>query len=324
MVERLYWIAQKQYLEHEFTRERYADGKRLEPYGFKVYSQNDEDGIIQEIFHRIGTNNQTFIELGVEDGLKSDTLKLLLAGWRGLWLEVGAKNVISIKKRFFDVIADNRLAVTQAFIIADNINDFIRDWKTGEIDLLSIDIDGNDFYVWKVLNVINPQVVVIECNWKFPAPLSVVQACDPRNIWRGTDYMGASLEALVRLGERLGYSLVGTTVMGLNAFFVRNDLVEEKFQRPFSAKNHYNGNDFLWPYLGPGHPADWGRWGTGGLNVNLNPEPTSSAGTKRHILSGEELLHRAQTATAWYFHNGSSAGMAEFAEFKNYATKLAP
>jgi hypothetical protein len=72
--------------------------------------------------------------------------------------------------------------------------------------------------------------------------------------------MGASLEALTRLGVRLGYSLVGTTMMGLNAFFVRNDLVEEKFQRPFSAQNHYNCKDFLWPYLGRGHAADWGLW----------------------------------------------------------------
>ena len=260
MVGRSYWIAQAQYLEREFSRERYADGKRLEPYGFKVYSQNDEDGIIQEIFRRIGVNNRTFVEFGVESGLENNTLKLLLEGWRGLWLEAGAENVTSIKSRFSDVIANNRLTVQLAFITAENINELIGGWGTGEIDLLSIDIDGNDFYVWQALKVINPRVVVIECNWKFPPPLSIVQAYDPRNVWRGTDYMGASLEALTRLGVRLGYSLVGTTVMGLNAFFVRNDLVDEKFQRPFSAQNHHNCKDFLWPYLGRGHSADWGRW----------------------------------------------------------------
>ena len=72
--------------------------------------------------------------------------------------------------------------------------------------------------------------------------------------------MGASLEALTRLGAQIGYSLVGTNVIGFNAFFVRNDLVAEKFQRPFSAENHYNCKDFLWPYFGPGHSPDWGRW----------------------------------------------------------------
>src|SRR3954454_3752531 len=131
-----------------------------------------------------------------------------------------------------------------ALITAENINELIKDWGTGEIDLLSIDIDGNDFYVWQALKIINPRVVVIECNSKFPPPLSIVQSYDPQYTWRGTDYSGASLEALTRLGARLGYSLVGTTLMGLNAFFVRDDLIEEKFQRPFSAQNHYNCKDF--------------------------------------------------------------------------------
>jgi len=259
MVGRSYWIAKEQYLEHELTRERYSDGKRLEPYGFKVYSQLDEDGIIQEIFRRIGTNKRTFVEFGVENGLENNTLKLLLEGWRGLWIEADTNHVTSIKRRFSDVIAANRLAVRLAFITAENINDLIGAWGTGEIDLLSIDIDGNDFYVWQAINVVKPRVVVIECNWKFPPPLSIVQAYDPNNFWRNTDYMGASLEALVKLGARLGYSLVGTNLVGLNAFFVRNELVEEKFQRPFSAQNHYNRRDFLWPYFA-GHTADWGRW----------------------------------------------------------------
>jgi hypothetical protein len=83
--------------------------------------------------------------------------------------------VTSIKNRFSDVIANNRLTVQLAFITAENINELIGDWGTGEIDLLSIDIDGNDFYVWQALKVINPRVVVIECNWKFPPPLSIVQ-----------------------------------------------------------------------------------------------------------------------------------------------------
>ena len=150
MVGRSYWIAQKQYLEREFSRERYADGKRLEPYGFKVYSQNDEDGIVQEIFRRIGINDRTFVEFGVESGLENNTLKLLLEGWRGLWLEAGAESVTSIKNRFSDVIANNRLTVQLAFITAENINELIGDWGTGEIDLLSIDIDGNDFYVGRL------------------------------------------------------------------------------------------------------------------------------------------------------------------------------
>jgi hypothetical protein len=255
------WQATEQWLEHEFTRERYADGKRLEPSGFKVYSQNDEDGMIQEIFRRIGTQNQMFVEFGVENGLENNTLKLLLEGWRGLWIECNAESVVAIRHRFSDVLADNRLAIRDAFITAENINKLIGGWHKGEIDLLSIDIDGNDFYIWQAINVITPRVVVIECNSKFPPPISIVQEYNPHHVSRGTDYFGASLEALTRLGARLDYSLVGTNLQAANAFFVRNDLVDDKFQAPFSAENHYNNKAFVWPYHpGSGHPPDWGRW----------------------------------------------------------------
>lgn len=259
-VRRSSWVAMEQWLEHEFARQRYVDGRRLEPYGFKIYSQNDEDGIIHEIFRRIGTQKRNFVEFGVENGLENNTLKLLLEGWRGLWIEADRKSVESMKRRFSDVIADNRLAIRSAFITAENINELIETWGIGEVDLLSIDIDGNDFYVWQAISVINPRLVVIECNTKFRPPLSIVQPYNPQHIWRGTDYSGASLEALTRLGERLGYSLVGTNLIGLNAFFVRNDLVDDKFQAPFSAQNHYNDKIFLWPYYGAGNPPDWGRW----------------------------------------------------------------
>src|SRR5262247_2953426 len=115
----------------EMAKPRHADPKRLLRYGFKLYSQNDEDGIIQEIFRRIGVNNRTFVEFGVESGLENNTLKLLLEGWRGLWLEAGAENVTSIKSRFSDVIANNRLTVQLAFITAENINELIGGWGTG-------------------------------------------------------------------------------------------------------------------------------------------------------------------------------------------------
>jgi hypothetical protein len=257
---RSFWLAKEQYLALELSRERYADPKRLERYGYKVYSQCDEDGIIQEIFHRIGSTNRRFVEFGVENGLENNTLKMLLEGWAGLWIDGNAEHVKSIEKRFSDVLADNRLAVQLAFITAENINELISAWGTGEVDLLSIDIDGNDLYVWQAINVISPRVVVIEFNSKFPPPLSIVQEYDPMNVWRGTDYMGASLEALTRLGRRLGYSLVGTTLMGLNAFFVRSDLVADYFQIPHSAENHFNAHAFLWPYYTPGHAPDWGRY----------------------------------------------------------------
>lgn len=257
-VERLAIIEKERYVSELLSCDRYADPKRLEPFGFKTYSQNDEDGIIQEIFRRIGTTTRLFVETGVENGLECNTLKLLLEGWSGLWLEGNSQHLDSITRLFHDVISEGRLSAKQAFVTAENINDLI---GRGDIDLLSIDIDGNDFYVWRAIRAVNPRVVVIEFNAKFRPPLSIVQVYRPDNVWRRTDYMGASLEAMVRLGRDLGYSLVGTNIMGVNAFFVRNDLLAEHFQGPFTAENHYNEpRYFLWPLYQSGHPPDWGRY----------------------------------------------------------------
>jgi hypothetical protein len=266
-VERSAYIANEQYIAQALSTERYADPKRLERHGFRVYSQFDEDGIIQEIFRRIGTTDCRFIEFGVEDGLENNTLKLLLEGWHGLWIEGSERHVRRINSRFADEIANRRLTARGAFITAENINELIATWGTGEIDLLSIDIDGNDFHVWKAIRVVKPRVVVIEFNAKFPPPLAIVQEYKPDHVFKGTDYMGATLESLVRLANHLKYSLVGTNFAGQNAFFVRSDLIADKFQAPFSAENHYNRAKYLLHYW-PGHPADWGRY----VEVPIEPE----------------------------------------------------
>src|SRR5262245_41373742 len=86
-VERTAIIAKEEFVARSLRDGRYSDPLRLECFGFKSYSQYDEDGIIEEIFRRIGTTNKRFIEFGVEDGLENNTLKLLLEGWGGLWIE---------------------------------------------------------------------------------------------------------------------------------------------------------------------------------------------------------------------------------------------
>ena len=105
-----------------------------------------------------------------------------------------------------------------------------------EIDLLSIDIDGNDYYVFKAINNINPRVVVIEFNAKFPPPMEWIMPYNPTHIWDGTDNQGASLQSLVNLGKTKGYNLVATNLNGVNAFFVREDLCGDKFSQDSVAK----------------------------------------------------------------------------------------
>src|ERR1700744_6567135 len=132
----------------ELAKPRHADPKRLLRYGFKVYSQCDEDGIIQEIFRRIGTGNKVFVEFGVETGIECNTVKLLIEGWRGLWLDGSPDNIAAIHRHFDPVVRHGRLQAMQSFVMAENINALIaQNGISGDIDLLSIDIDRNDYWV---------------------------------------------------------------------------------------------------------------------------------------------------------------------------------
>jgi hypothetical protein len=246
---------------NELAKPRHADPKRLVRCGFKVYSQCDEDGIIQEIFKRINVTSRVFVEFGVESGIECNSVKLLMEGWRGLWLDGGQQFYEQILARFRTFIDDRRLAVTRSFITAENINDLIgQAGVRGEIDLLSIDIDYNDYWVWKAINVIQPRVVVIEYNATLRPPLSLVVPYDPHGTWKGSNYYGASLEALVRLGKSKGYRLVGCNFSGSNAFFVRDDLTGDLFLDPATAEEHYEPARYYFGYLNSGHSAQPGPY----------------------------------------------------------------
>jgi hypothetical protein len=235
---------------------KYLDEKRLEPYGFKVYSQNDEDGIIQEIFNRIGITSKTFVEFGVEDGSENNTAYLLMQGWKGYWIEGDSTQVAKIKKIYNRAIYNSQLTINNSFITKDNIDALISAHFTGEIDLLSIDIDGNDYHVWKNIKCINPRVVIVEYNAKFPPPCSFIMEYDENYCWDCSDKMGMSLQAAVELGESLGYQLVGTNLNGVNAFFVRNDIIHQKknlFHLPATAEDLYNPARY-YLIISNGHP----------------------------------------------------------------------
>lgn len=241
------------------TRKRFSDPRQkyLEPYGFKVYSQNDEDGIISEIFSRIGVTDRRFIEFGVENGLECNSHYLLLKGWTGLWLEGSPKHFKSIQNKFRPAIADGRLTVENTFITCENINETIlRNGFSGEIDLLSVDIDGNDYHVWRAITAVSPRVVVIEYNAKFPPECIWYMPYNEYHIWDGSDRQGASLKALEILGREKGYQLVGTNLNGINAFFVRTELAGEKFPRPATAEVLYNPMRFYFLNYRSGHPAN--------------------------------------------------------------------
>jgi hypothetical protein len=254
----LVYIEAEQYRRTLFSDDKYHHGNRLEPYGFKVYSQCDEDGIIQEIFNRIGLHSSTFVEFGVQNGLENNTLKLLLEGWNGLWIEGNEHYVAQINKKFDDVLTAGRLRVKAAFITRENINGLIGEYFNGEIDLLSIDIDGNDVHILESIDIITPRVIIIEYNGKFPPPINVAQRYDPQYRWDGSDYSGSSLVAITKVADRKGYSLVGCNIIGSNAFFVRNDILGDRFEAPFTPDNHYQPTRFFLLSTFPsGHHPDW-------------------------------------------------------------------
>jgi len=252
----------QRFWEDELAKPRNADPKRLLRYGFKVYSQNDEDGIIQEIFKRIGTRDKTFIEFGVETGAECNTAKLLLEGWRGLWIEGAQQYANAIRRSLGPFINDKRLTLAEAMVTAENVNGlFSQAGFSGEIDLLSIDIDFNDYWVWKAVDVVKPRVVAIEYNPIFRPPMSLVVPYEPTHRWDGTNYGGASLEALVRLGRTKGYRIVGCSFSGVNAFFVRDDLCEDHFIQPATAEEHYEPTRYFYAAQS-GHPARLGPYVT--------------------------------------------------------------
>jgi hypothetical protein len=218
-----------------------SDPKRLEHFGFKVYSQNDEDGIIEQIFRRLNTTKGQFCEIGVESGLESNTLYLIHKGWRGSWIEANIKRRDNIENKFASLIRNGRLRAHFELATVENINDLFKkvSFDSEELDFLSIDIDGNDIYLMEAIGFC-PKVICIEYNAKFPPQISKKQTYNPQHFWRGTDYMGSSLLALKDVASKKGYTLVGTNITGANAFFVRNDCIENNFSENSTVAYLYN------------------------------------------------------------------------------------
>jgi hypothetical protein len=252
------------FLEHEqwesgIQDARYSDPKCLVRFGYRACSQSDEDGIIAEILRRIGPGSNVFFEFGVEDGRTNNTLNLLMAGWKGYWIEGSAEDVERIEKRLESYIASGHLKALNAFITRENIEELIgRLGVPSDVDLVSIDIDGNDYWVWERIESLSPRIVAIEYNATLRPTHSVVMPYNPKNVWDRTNYFGASLAALVKLGARKGYSLVGCNYTGVNAFFVRNDLLGDRFLAPYTAEVHYQPARYL--RLKCGHPPGAGPY----------------------------------------------------------------
>lgn len=203
--------------------------------GFRVFSQDEEDGKLLYVFSIIGMENKIFVEIGSDDGINSNSANLYFNfGWQGLFIDSNCES-INRGKRFFNKFP-HPWCYQPKFICLkvtrENINDQIeKSGFQGEIGLLSIDIDGNDYWIWDAINVIKPKVVIVETNTVLGLE-NIVVPYDPDYIFPGKNpvYHGASPVAINNLAKKKGYRLVGANELGFNFIYVRNGIADTQLQ----------------------------------------------------------------------------------------------
>lgn len=206
----------------------------LERFEYSMFSQNGEDGILRYLFSEIGFGSRFFLEFGFSV-LQNNSLRLILKEqFSGIFID-GAESSV---KQFNEAVLLSGIANVQAinrFLDLDNLESTIVESKLpGEIDLLSIDVDGNDYWFWEGITCISPRIVLIEYNASLGPDLSLTVPYDPsfdrHRKHKSGFYAGASIGALEKLGKKKGYSLVACDSMGVNAFFVRDDCMTKELK----------------------------------------------------------------------------------------------
>lgn len=204
---------------------RYGPAPGLAGFELKVFSQNGEDGVLAEIFHRVGVESRFFVEFGAGAGNESNAVLLAdVYGWSGVFLEGDASEFASLRYKYLRM---DKVRARQAMVTAENIQAILAECGVPVMfDLLCIDIDSNDYWVWQAIDSYRPRVVVCEYNGALDPSVAATQPYAPEVPWDGTEFFGASLKALEDLGSVKGYTLVHTDLTGTNAFFVLDELAD--------------------------------------------------------------------------------------------------
>jgi hypothetical protein len=210
-------------------RAKYANNRFARVYSKKGFSQSDEDGLLSEIIHRLNIRNDgLFIELGVGNGLENNTLALLLGGWSGVW--------ISGQEVAFETSNIPNLYFAKEWITKENLALLIRNSlaslqrNPSEVNLLSLDLDGNDYYIlaeFLQIENLSPDIIICEYNAAFGPYLDWKQDYEPDHRWQSDQYFGASFSSLVTLCGHHGYRPVCCNPRtGANIFFVKQNAIE--------------------------------------------------------------------------------------------------
>ncbi|MET0840335.1 MAG: hypothetical protein ABWY19_16265 [Marmoricola sp.] len=194
----------------------------LARYELRGFSQNGEDGVLVEILNRIGVTNRFFVEFGIQNGTEGNCVLLAdVFGWSGVFIEADDElfDAVSAKYAGFPV------RTVQDFVTAARVDEiFTAAGVPAAPDVVSIDIDGNDLYVWDALTVARPRVVVIEYNSGIRGTGPLAQPHDPDRPWSGGGDFGSTIAALDKVADRKGYRLAHTDMTGTNAFYVDAEL----------------------------------------------------------------------------------------------------
>jgi hypothetical protein len=191
----------------------------------KIHSQFGEAGISDEIIKRIGATNRFFVEFGAHRAIEGNCNHLFLdCGWQGLLIE----GVEEWARDAADRHRDYPVEVAQSWITTKNILSIFEDHRVPiEPDLLSVDIDSNDYWILKlILTAYRPRIVIHEYNGYYIPPKLWVMAYDPTYRWDGSSHFGASLQSYCNLLDARGYALLGCESTGFNAFHIRKELIE--------------------------------------------------------------------------------------------------
>ncbi|MFC2138065.1 hypothetical protein ACFLTE_07825 [Bacteroidota bacterium] len=205
---------------------------KLSDTGFSVFSQFEEDGLLLYIFAIIGEINKTFIEIGSNNGINSNCANLFFHfGWHGLFID-GDRKCINRGIQFYSKYPhpwNYQPKFICDMVKRENINEIIKEAGfEGEIDLMSIDINGNDYWIWDAIEIIKPNVVIIETHIEFGLN-NIVVPYDPNYFYPGKHkhYHGASPVAMKKLADKKGYRLVGANQLGFNTIYIKRGVGDE-------------------------------------------------------------------------------------------------
>lgn len=250
--------ARKNALDQWISRCNSMPPAKLADTSSDIFTYHGEDGIIQYLLSRLQPVPCTFADIGSGDGITSNCATLALHyNWSGVFIDQDTAQ-LAVGRRFYQKRVEQGAAhqFVEAEVNKENINTLLKDaGLTGPVGLLSIDIDGNDYWIWKAIDIIQPAIVVVEAKVEFGFR-SVAVPYGPSNHHRADPrYNGASVEAFRKLGEAKGYKLAGSNKQGYNLFFVKQDtaipavttadiLHDEQISSSFYPADFFNKHSF--------------------------------------------------------------------------------